>query len=195
MRAAGLTIDPAEAARFEQYFELLSRWNAKINLTSLPLQNAPASTLDRLFIEPLIAAALVEDAPCAWFDIGSGGGSPAIPLHIVRPSLHLTMVDSGAKKTAFLREAAHAAGLNDTQVLTSRIEDVAVSRAGAADLVTVRAVRFDQGLAEAVRLLLKLGGSLLRFGARSRAELAGFRRVSERRLAQGEDMVILFERS
>lgn len=194
VRAARLRLTSEEAGRFERYFRLLSRWNSKINLTALPLKGFPAATLDRLFVEPLIAAELVDDRSAFWFDLGSGGGSPAMPLSIVRPLLHLTMVDSVSKKTAFLREAAREAGLSDARVLTSRIEELTPAHAGVVDLITIRAVRFDERLAEAMRRLLKPGGRLLRFGPAVEATPEGFEYRDRRALTRGGDSVTVFER-
>src|SRR2546427_12519730 len=73
----------------EAYFRLLTRWNEKINLTALPLRNPNDETFDRLLIEPLAAARLVGPTPSSWFDLGSGGGSPALPMKIARPNLIL----------------------------------------------------------------------------------------------------------
>ena len=78
--AAGLPLDLTALGQFEEYFRILRHWNQTINLTALPLAGFPDRTLNRLFIEPLQAAQLVGDAPLVWFDLGSGGGSPAIPL-------------------------------------------------------------------------------------------------------------------
>lgn len=194
VREAGLTISLADAVRFARYFELLRLWNAKVNLTALPLQHAPASSVDRLFVEPLIAAGLVENAHLTWFDLGSGGGSPAIPLNIVRPALRLTMVDSVSRKTAFLREAARTTGLDDARVLTARIENLGASHAGTADFVTVRAVRFDDRLSGAVQGLLKQDGRVLRFGAEGAPIPPGFSVVSSRPFRDGSGAATLLEK-
>ena len=117
-------------------------------------------------MEPLAAAKQVSPhLPAVWFDLGSGGGSPAIPLKIARPSLKLTMVESKERKSAFLREAVRALGLVDVFVETARFEGIADSSAFAnsADLVTVRAVRTDDQLFESASHLLKSGGHLLMF--------------------------------
>src|SRR6266851_795023 len=95
---AGVTLTGHELSQLEAYYELLDRWNAKINLTAFPLDPPTDEALDRLLIEPLIAARYVEDSPIAWFDLGSGAGSPAIPLKILRPRARLTMVESRGKK-------------------------------------------------------------------------------------------------
>jgi 16S rRNA (guanine527-N7)-methyltransferase len=150
----------------EAYFELLAQWNARINLTALPLNPPTDEAFDRLLVEPLAAAKQIStDAPSVWFDLGSGGGSPAIPLKIARPALKLTMVESKERKGAFLREAVRALGLADAQVETGRFEAVAkkATFANSADVVTVRAVRTDDQLFESAARLLKVGGQLLMF--------------------------------
>ena len=149
----------------EAYFRLLAQWNAKINLTALPLDAPTDETFDRLLVEPLAAARQLPDSPSAWFDLGSGGGSPAIPLKIARPGLKLTMVESKTRKGAFLREAIRTLGLANTVVAEARFEELAgrSENKESAQLVTVRAVRADAALFEATAELLGDGGRLLLF--------------------------------
>jgi 16S rRNA (guanine527-N7)-methyltransferase len=161
---ADLSIQQHEIAALETYFRLLARWNAKINLTALPLSEPTDDTFDRLFVEPLTVAPSVPDEGQTWFDLGSGGGSPALPLKIARPSLRLTMVESKSRKTAFLREAARELGLESTEVLTTRMEDLP-SR-GDVGLVSVRAVRQDDELFRVASRLLSPAGRLLIFHSR-----------------------------
>ena len=56
-------------------------------------------------------------------DVGSGGGLPGIPLAIARPELQVTLIDSIAKKTAFLLQAKAELGLGNVKVVTGRVED------------------------------------------------------------------------
>ena len=150
----------------EAYFQLLTQWNSKINLTSLPLDPPTDETFDRLLVEPLAASKQIPThAPSVWFDLGSGGGSPAIPLKIARPHLRLTMIESKERKGAFLREAVRALGLTDAVVETDRFENVAANPqyAGTADFVTVRAVRADAELLLTAGRLLRHDGRLLLF--------------------------------
>lgn len=161
-KRAGVTLTAAASDRLAAYYELLARWNQRINLTALQLNPLRDSTLDRLLVEPLVAAGLVADSPVIWFDLGSGGGSPAVPMKIVRPAPSLTMVEARSKKGAFLREVARELGLASTTVLTCRIEDL--DAPATADLVTVRAVKADPGLFSSTARLLRPGGRLLVFG-------------------------------
>jgi 16S rRNA (guanine527-N7)-methyltransferase len=168
----------------EAYFRLLMRWNATINLTALPLETPTDETFDRLLVEPLAAARRISDKAGVWFDLGSGGGSPAIPLKIARPALKLTMIESKTRKAAFLREAVRAIGISQADVLSDRFENVAVGAAGVADLVTVRAVKADPALFDTAGLLLKNGGRLLLFRASHTVSVDpnGFVRVDTVRL-------------
>lgn len=161
---AGVSITADAQAQLETYFRLLARWNARINLTALPLRRPTDETFDRLLIEPLAAAQYVADSAQMWFDVGSGGGSPAIPLKIVHPRAKLTMIESKARKAAFLREAIRALDLPDADVENRRFEDVVGrTRPQSIDLVSVRAVKSDPSLFTAVYRLLAPNGRIFFF--------------------------------
>jgi 16S rRNA (guanine527-N7)-methyltransferase len=150
----------------EAYFRLLAHWNAKINLTSLPLDPPTDEAFDRLLVEPLAASnQILRDTSSVWVDLGSGGGSPAIPLKIARPSLKLTMIESKERKGAFLREAVRVLELPDAFVETERFEAsaAALEHVATADLVTARAVRTDAEFFQTVGRMLKDGGQLFLF--------------------------------
>lgn len=163
---AGLVVPDIVVARLEAYFRLLATWNKKINLTALPLDSPTDETFDRLFVEPLIAAARVPTIARKMLDVGSGGGSPAIPLAIASPDLQLLMVESRSRKAVFLSEASRAVGLSNARVASRRLEELAADPAMQAgfDLVTMRAVRLDENLESAVEALLRPGGTLMVFG-------------------------------
>jgi 16S rRNA G527 N7-methylase RsmG len=57
-------------------------------------------------------------------DIGSGAGFPALPLKIFAPEIHLTLIESNHKKSAFLREVIRTLSLSDVNVITDRAENV-----------------------------------------------------------------------
>jgi len=164
LERAGASIDAAAIDALEQYFALLARWNPRINLTALPLNPPSDETFDRLFVEPVVAARhiappLSATPPVRWIDLGSGGGSPAIPLKIVRPSWSLTMVEAKERKASFLREVIRVLRLQETEVVNARFEDMASN--GTADVVTVRAVKIDRSFGDIVRKLLSREGVLL----------------------------------
>jgi 16S rRNA (guanine527-N7)-methyltransferase len=164
----GIPLSPEQLDRLERYHALLTRWNRAVNLTGLQLDPLTDIALDRLLTEPLVASKWVDALPIRWLDLGSGGGSPAIPLKVVRPSTSLTMVEAHARKAAFLRAAIRELRLSQAAVVNARFESLAAERtfAGTAELVTARAVRVDRVLA-AVRGLLASTGKLLIFSSAS----------------------------
>ena len=99
-----------------------------------------------------------------FLHLGSGGGSPAIPLRILRGDGHLILVESRAKKAAFLREAIRTVGLEATAVAEMRVEDlVREYSAGQASLVTVRGLRLDSVVSSVSAALLRPGGQMFVF--------------------------------
>ena len=160
---AGAVLTPDVAERYETYYTLLARWNAKINLTSLNLE-AGDEAIDRLLIEPLLAARSVKAGDSKLIDIGSGGGSPALPLAIAAPALALTMVESKVRKSAFLREAVRTLGLN-AQVLTNRYETLLADPAmhEFADILSMRAVRVDVRTLVGLQAFVRQGGRFFLF--------------------------------
>jgi 16S rRNA (guanine527-N7)-methyltransferase len=166
-RAAGVAVPDEAVSDLETYMRLLVRWNQRINLTALPLDPPTDAAIDRLFIEPLVAARYVTNAGVLWFDLGSGGGSPAIPLKLVRTGPQLVMVESKHRKAAFLREAIRELAIEGADVRTERFQDAGANQsiAGTAALVTVRAVKPEPTLFSAAASLLKSGGELMLFGA------------------------------
>ncbi len=174
---------------------MLARWNATINLTSLLLDGFPDATLNRLVAEPLIASKYMPSsgsvAGATWFDLGSGGGSPAIPLKLVCPTPALTMVESKERKGAFLREAVRELQLPGTDVLSERIEE---SYAVNVEIITVRAVYGNQVLADAVGRMLSASGTVLVF-ASARPDFPGLQVTTEVPLISPGDSLFVMTRS
>jgi len=159
-RRAGVSLSVELIDRFEIYYQLLSNWNTRINLTGLNLTEASPEALDRLLIEPLVAARYVPTSAARMLDIGSGGGSPAIPLVLTVPRLHLVMVESKTRKSVFLREAIRALELPQAEVATARFEEL-LARPDlheASDLVTIRAVRLEARTLMTLQAFIKPGG-------------------------------------
>jgi 16S rRNA (guanine527-N7)-methyltransferase len=164
--AAGIGVSDELADGLAGYLTLLARWNRRINLTAFNLDVPTDAAIDRLIVEAIAAARWVPAGPLRAVDIGSGGGSPAIPLKLARPALRLVLVEARTRKAAFLREAVRSLGLVDVRVEASRFEALCaadVELCGAVDLVTVRAVRADPVLWAAVVRVLKPSGLILWF--------------------------------
>jgi 16S rRNA (guanine527-N7)-methyltransferase len=161
---------PELAERLGAYFDLLVRWNARINLTSLGDRD---SAIDRMLIEPLVAAQRIPDKKLSLLDIGSGGGSPSIPLTLARPRVSLTMVESKTRKAAFLREAIRTLKLDGASVETVRYEELLLrpEMHEAMSLVTVRAIRVDKSLLDRLQAFVAPGGQIFLFRGPSGPEV------------------------
>lgn len=159
---AGVFISDDLANRLIAYYELLVRWNRKINLTSL--EDADEA-IDRLLLEPLIAARHLPSASSRVMDVGSGGGSPAIPLKLAAPGIELTMVEVKARKSAFLREACRQLELDQTRVENARYEELLARPElhEAHDVVSLRAVRVESKVLLTLQAFLRPGGTLMLF--------------------------------
>jgi 16S rRNA (guanine527-N7)-methyltransferase len=148
------------------YYHLLQHWNEKINLTSLA---NPDEAIDRLLLEPIAAANVIRkniqnpENPenLVLVDLGSGGGSPAVPLALALRPRRLVMVESRSRKAAFLREVARELTLAPmVEVEQQRFEQLCdrSSFHQSMDLVSVRAVRIDAPTLRAAAAFLRPGG-------------------------------------
>lgn len=165
-KVVGLDLPASVLDGFEAYFAELARWNRKINLTALSLDGEGSDeAVDRLLIEPAVAVRYIPTSSRSLLDIGSGGGSPAIPIKLCRPDISLTMVEVKVRKSVFLRQVARSLGLEHTQVETSRFEELLVrpDLHESLDVVTVRAVKIEQTTLLGIQAFLRPSGYLLNF--------------------------------
>lgn len=163
----GLTLSWEVATRLAAYIGLLTKWNTRLNLTALELEPMADVSVDRLLVEPLVAAQFLRPVDRLLVDIGSGGGSPAIPLKLAAPAVRMVLVESKTRKSAFLREAVRQLELSDVEVETGRLESLAAQGRlrDSADVATLRAVRADTALWKSVAGILRPGGRVFWFGA------------------------------
>ena len=166
-KRAGVQVSSDLSGKLRVYFDLLFRWNAKINLTSLSLE-APDEAIDRLLIEPLAAARQIKPTDRTLIDIGSGGGSPAIPLKLTSPTLALVLVESKVRKSDFLREALRHLETEGT-VENARFEELLARPEfhESFDLLSLRAVRTEPKTLTSLQAFVRPGGRLLLFNRAS----------------------------
>ena len=159
---AGLSLDDRLLQSLAAYVGLLMRWNRRINLTAL---TADDRGLDRLVVEPLLAAHRLPKPDAVLTDVGSGAGSPAVPMKLAAPAAALRMVESRSRRAAFLREVVRQLRLEGTRVEACRLDE-AVRRPdllAGSDVVTVRAVRLDGRTLRDIQRLVKPGGAVFLF--------------------------------
>jgi 16S rRNA (guanine527-N7)-methyltransferase len=177
--ALGLTLDSRQLGQFEEYYRLLVSANERTNLTSV---TAYEEVQRRHFGESLaVAAALYRTGvlrpgqAARTIDVGAGAGFPGVPIKIAHPALRLTLLESAAKKTAFLEQLAERLALADVAVITGRAESAAHESAHreAYDLALARAVASLPVLLELALPFLRLGGFLAApKGSRAAQEVA-----------------------
>ena len=141
--------------RLDAMVQLLVRWQKTINLI------AP-STLESIWTRHVLDSFQVHDvSPEAktWVDYGSGGGFPGLVIACAlaeQPGAVVHLVESNAKKAAFLREAIRLTRA-PAKVHATRLENVVESLAGHTDIVTARAVAPLKQLLDACAPLLLRG--------------------------------------
>ena len=104
----------------------------------------------------------VNDIDGVVFDLGSGGGLPALPCALADPSRSWVLIESQLRRADFLVSACRRLGLTDrVEVLHARAEEVGRERRASADVVTARSFGPPAVVAECAAPLLKVGGRLL----------------------------------
>jgi 16S rRNA (guanine527-N7)-methyltransferase len=163
-------LSAAQLNSISTYIDLLVRWNARINLTSI---RQPEAIVTRHFGESLFAAHHLFPNPgqaASLIDVGAGAGFPGVPIKLWAPQLHLTLIESSHKKAAFLRQLARTLTLTDINIVPGRAE---AHPGPPADVVTLRAVeRFSSALTTAARLVAPGGRLALLIGQGQTAQAA-----------------------
>jgi 16S rRNA (guanine527-N7)-methyltransferase len=118
LSAAGIALPDQQKQQLLGYVGMLDKWNKAYNLTSVrdPQQMLIRHILDSIVVEPHLHGS-------RFIDVGTGPGLPGIPLAIVRPDSHFTLLDSLGKRVRFLRQVQHELGLKNIEPVQSRVED------------------------------------------------------------------------
>jgi 16S rRNA (guanine527-N7)-methyltransferase len=177
-----LTLSPAQAEAFDTYARLLTEWNGRMNLTAI---TDPEGITVRHFLDSLSVAHAVPLAQGARvIDVGTGGGFPGLPLKIVRPDLHVTLMEATGKKLTFLKEVCAQTGLLDgVEFLHARAEEAGhmPGQRASYDLAVARAVARMPVLLEYLLPLVKVGGLAVAMkGATAHAETEDAARAMSR---------------
>lgn len=155
--------------RFETYYEMLTDWNTRVNLTAITEKDEVAK---KHFYDSLLSAPLLpEGARC--IDVGTGAGFPGVALLIARPDLEMTLLDSLQKRLTFLEALLDKLGLSATLV-HARAEDAGRDKAHREqyDVALSRAVSLLPVLMELTVPLVKAGGTSIAYKGDVAEELA-----------------------
>jgi 16S rRNA (guanine527-N7)-methyltransferase len=118
LKAANISLSDQQKQQLVAYVALLDKWNKAYNLTSVrdPQQMLIRHIMDSIVVEPHLQGE-------RFIDVGTGPGLPGVPLAIVRPQSHFTLLDSLGKRVRFLRQVKHELGLTNIEPVQSRVED------------------------------------------------------------------------
>lgn len=140
IESLGLNLSSGNIADLELFLQEMGRWNQVHNLTAIEGEknSVRLHLIDSITVLPVMRRFLGLPNP-KIADLGSGGGLPAIPIAILQPEWHLTLIEAIRKKTAFLQHVRGKLDLKNIQVLSERVEEVAKSQQGQFDAVISRA--------------------------------------------------------
>ena len=165
-RALALDLDEAQLAKLVAHLDLLDDWNTRMNLTAI--RDRP-SQLTKHLLDSLTVLPYLQGERIA--DVGSGAGFPGIPLAIIEPHRHFTLIESTGKKCRFLEHVRDTLELGNVEVVQSRAESYTPEVRF--DTVIARAVGPVADLVKAAGPLVVGGGRLLAMKGRyPEAELA-----------------------
>ena len=168
--------DGLKKEKFKKFCDFLLESNKKFNITAI---TDPDGVYLKHFADSIAG---VDNFPenASVLEIGSGGGFPSIPLKICRPDLKFTLAESNAKKCNFLKEAGELLDFENFTVINSRAEELPQEYKGKFDAVTARAVAGSSVLCELTIPYLKTGGKAIFYKNRSKEEIDGAARASEK---------------
>ena len=151
----------AQVVALAQHYELLLRWNVRLNLTRV---SKLEESVRFHYGESLFLAQVLPPGPLRIGDVGSGAGFPGIPIAVARPECSVDLIESDLRKAVFLREASR--GMANITVLARRAKECET----AYDWIVSRAVSvvevLNTGLAPNAALLIGEEDSLTAFEAR-----------------------------
>lgn len=169
-----------QAAKLVTHLDLLDEWSGRMNLTAIRdrPQQLTKHVLDSLSVQPFLRGNRIAD-------VGSGAGFPGIPLAIVNPERHFTLIESTGKKCRYLEHVRDALGLANVEIVQSRAEGYRPD--ARFDTVVARAVGPLADLVRNAGGLVAGGGRLLAMKGRYpeeelAARLGGWKVVAVTRL-------------
>lgn len=115
---SGVPVSAPQAKILLTLVEQLNKWNKAYNLTSVrdPRQMLSRHIVDSIVIKPYLQGQ-------RFIDVGTGPGLPGLPLAIIMPDCHFTLLDSLGKRTRFIRQFCHENQITNVTAVQSRVED------------------------------------------------------------------------
>lgn len=156
-----IQLSARQITAFQRYEQELMDWNERMNLTAI---RDVEGIRTKHFLDSLTCTqAFRGRSPTSLIDIGTGAGFPGIPLKILYPELHLTLVDSVGKKIEFCKHIVQTLELEHVDFSTLRAEEVGrdAKRRERHEWAVARAVANLSILVEYLIPLVKVGGGVV----------------------------------
>lgn len=147
---------PERAERLFLLTEHMQKVNESMNLTAIKEEEA---IVVKHYVDSLLISAYIPENSTV-LDVGCGAGFPTLPLAIFRPDLHITALDSTAKRIHYVQGTAELLGLTNVSAIAARAEELAQNRdyREKFDVVTARAVASLPVLSELCLPFVRIGG-------------------------------------
>ena len=138
-KALHLSVNEVNLEKMDTFLQLLLKWNKVYNLTSINNETEAIDKhlLDSATLIPLLKEFEQPNGKTSVMDVGCGGGLPGIPAAILLPNFRFTLVDTVAKKIAFVSQAIINLKLLNAQAVNARVESYCPEEKF--DLITSRA--------------------------------------------------------
>jgi len=149
----GLGSNPEQVKKQAKYLKLLLAANKNINLTGI---RKPREAVIKHTLDSLSASGAIEGTNIV--DIGTGGGTPGIPLAIALPEKKFFLVEATQKKANFLSEVTKSLKLENVEIICERGENITNL---SADTVVSRAFGSLNYLVTTSRQMVSKGGLFL----------------------------------
>lgn len=158
-----VTLSEKQVDQFLRYYELLTEWNEKINLTAITEYN---DVMKKHFVDSLsLIKAIDLSKKLKVIDVGTGAGFPGLALKIAFPNLNITLLDSLNKRISFLNQVIEELQLTGIHAFHGRAEDFAgqSDHRESYDLCVSRAVANLATLSEYCLPFVKIDGSFISY--------------------------------
>lgn len=117
LQSLRLELEQQTCDQYLEYVALLHKWNQTYNLTAV---KQPEQMLSRHVLDSLTVINFIKGQHC--LDIGTGAGLPGLILALALPETHWVLVDSNQKKTRFLKHVKAELGINNVDIVQTRVE-------------------------------------------------------------------------